>query len=63
MNPSVWTGSKPAFSEFIAVVCPDLVLCPDLVRTLFASGKGASFLLPLSPESIDKGEPVDMPPG
>ena len=57
MNPSVWTGSKPAFGDFIAVVCP------DLIRTLFASGKGASFLLPLSPESIDKGEPVDMPPG
>ena len=57
MNPSVWTGSKPAFGDFIAVVCP------DLIRTLFASGKGASFLLPLSPESIDKGGPVDMPPG
>lgn len=37
-------------------------LCDSRYGTVDMVGKGASFLLPLSPEFIDKGKPVDAKP-
>ena len=37
-------------------------LCESRFGRVDPVGKGASFLLPLSPEFIDKGKPIDPPP-
>jgi hypothetical protein len=44
------------------LIAANEALCESRFGRVDLVGKGASFLLPLSPESIDKGKPVDSPP-
>jgi hypothetical protein len=44
------------------LIAANEVLCESRFGSVDLVGKGASFLLPLSPEFIDKGKPADSPP-
>jgi hypothetical protein len=44
------------------LIAANEVLCESRFGRVDPVGKGASFLLPLSPEFIDKGRPVESPP-
>lgn len=43
-------------------IAANRALCETRYGTVDPIGKGASFLLPLSPEFIDKGKPAESPP-
>lgn len=44
------------------LIAANQALCESRFGRVDTVGKGASFLLPLAPESIDKGKPADPPP-